>query len=202
MDAQLLGKSRVEVLTNGRQFYEAELADMRAACHSIHLKAYVLRPGDVTERFLDALTERARAGATVRVVIDAIGSVPMRHRRFRNLRAAVDPVSRYYPIRYTLKRSNNRTHREIIVVDGRIGFAGGAGFADLWAGDADPGDEGRGRPWRDTMLRIEGELVGGLQTTSWRTGWRSPVSCWQARKSFHSAAPTCRFQTPAVSPVS
>ena len=166
VDAQLLGKSRVEVLTNGRQFYEAELEAIRAARHSIHLEAYVFRPGHVTERLLDALAERARAGVTVRVVIDAIGSFPMRHRRLRNLRAAGGLVARYYPIRwYTLKRINNRTHREIIVVDGRIGFTGGAGFADLWAGDADPGGDGRGRPWRDTMLRIEGELVGGLQTT-------------------------------------
>ena len=166
VDAQLLGKSRVEVLTNGRQFYEAELEAIRAARHSIHLEAYVFRPGRVTEHLLDALAERARAGVAVRVVIDAIGSFPMRHRRLRSLRAAGGVVTRYYPIRwYTLKRINNRTHREIIVVDGRIGFTGGADFADLWAGDADPGEEGRGRPWRDTMLRIEGELVGGLQTT-------------------------------------
>ena len=166
VDAQLLGKSRVTVLTNGRQFYEAELEAIRASRHSIHLEAYVFRPGHVTERFLEALTERASAGVTVRVVIDAIGSFPMRHHRFRNLRAAGGQVSRYYPIRwYSLKRFNNRTHREIIVVDGRIGFTGGAGMADLWAGDTSPGGDGHGRPWRDTMVRVEGELAGGLQTT-------------------------------------
>lgn len=58
----MAGKSRVAVLTNGRQFYEAEREAIRAARHSIHVEAYVFRPGHVAERFLDALTERAKAG--------------------------------------------------------------------------------------------------------------------------------------------
>ena len=161
VDAQLLGRSSVKVLTDGRAFYEAELAAIRAARHSVHLEAFVFRPGEVSEWFLEALTERARAGVAVRVVIDAIGSVSMRKKRFDLLMAAGGQVFRYYPIRwYTLKRFNNRTHRELIVIDGTIGFVGGAGMADWWARD------GRHGPaWRDTMIRIEGDLVGGLQTT-------------------------------------
>ena len=166
VDAQRLGESRVEVLTNGRTFYAAELSAIRAARHSIHIEAYVMRPGDLANRFLDALTERAAAGVRVRIVIDAIGSFPMRHWRFTALRAAGGVVLRYNPVRwYTLRRFNNRTHRELIVVDGAIGFTGGAGLSEVWAGDGDPGSDGRGRPWRDTMIRIDGALVGGLQTT-------------------------------------
>ena len=166
VDAQLLGRSRVEVLTDGREFYASELAAIRGARISIHVESFVFRPGGVSERFLEALTERARAGVKVRLIVDAIGSAPMRHASFVRLRAAGGEVVRYYPIRwYTLKRFNNRTHREIIVVDGTIGFTGGAGMADWWAGESEPGQDGRGRPWRDTMIRIDGELVGGLQTT-------------------------------------
>ena len=166
VDAQLLGRSRVEVLTNGRVFYPAELASISAARHSIHVEAFVFRPGRICGRFLEALTERALAGVQVRLIVDAIGSLQTRHAAFQSLRAAGGQVFRYCPIRwYTLKRFNNRTHREIIIVDGMIGFTGGAGMADWWAGDNAPGSDGRGRPWRDTMIRIEGELVGGLQTT-------------------------------------
>jgi cardiolipin synthase len=166
VDAQLLGHSRVDVLTDGRTFYASELAAIRGARHSVHIESYVFRPGRVSERFLDALSERARAGVAVRLIVDAIGSFPMQHASFAALRAAGGEVFRYCPIRwYTLKRFNNRTHREIIVVDGTIGFAGGAGMADWWAGENEPGQDGGGRPWRDSMIRIEGELVGGLQTT-------------------------------------
>ena len=108
VDAQLLGRSRVEVLTDGRVFYESELQAIRAARHSIHIEAFVFRPGHVSERFLHALTERARVGVAVRLVIDAIGSAPMRDVHFRSLRAAGGQVFRYYPIRWsTLKRFNN-----------------------------------------------------------------------------------------------
>ena len=161
VDAQLLGRSTVAVLTDGAAFYEAELAAIAAARHSVHIESYAFRPGTVAGRLLAVLTERARAGVVVRVIVDAIGSAPMTHRHWSALRAAGGTVVRYYPIRwYTLKRLNNRTHRELIIIDGAVGFVGGAGVADWWA------RPGRwGAPWRDTMLRVEGELVGGLQTT-------------------------------------
>ena len=161
VDAQLLGRSRIEILTDGKAFYESELTAIRAARHSIHIEAFVFRPGQIARRFLDVLAERARAGVKVRVVIDAIGSAPMHDGMLDTLRKSGGQVSRYYPIRWhTLKRFNNRTHREIIVVDGAIGFTGGAGIGDWWVnGDGDA------HPWRDTMVRIEGELVGGLQTS-------------------------------------
>lgn len=150
----------VEVLTNGEAFYEAELAAIRAARKSVHIVAFIFHPGEIGDRFLAALTERARAGATVRVLVDAIGSFPTPDRYFATLRAAGGIVAWYQPVRwYTLKRFNNRTHREIIVVDAETGFVGGAGIASHWfAGNR------RQRPWRDTMLRVTGGIVSGLQT--------------------------------------
>ena len=150
----------VEVLTNGEVFYEAELAAIRAARKSVHIVAFIFHPGEIGDRFLAALTERAQAGATVRVLVDAIGSFPTPDRYFATLRAAGGIVAWYQPVRwYTLKRFNNRTHREIIVVDAETGFVGGAGIASHWfAGNR------RQRPWRDTMLRVTGGIVSGLQT--------------------------------------
>jgi cardiolipin synthase len=111
---------------------------------------------------LDALGERARAGVEVNMVVDAVGSFTTGKRFFKELRAAGGRVYFYHPIRWhTLPRINNRTHRELIVVDGKVGFIGGAGFGDHWVHDH--GRNGRKRRWRDTMFRVEGPAVRDLQ---------------------------------------
>lgn len=158
-DSKIHRHGRVEVLTNGEVFYEAELEAIRAARESINIEAYIFQKGELTKRFVDALTERARAGVEVRMVIDAIGSFATWESYFKELRAAGGRVSWYHPLRlFTLARFNNRTHREIIVIDGRVGFVGGAGFADHWYKAL------KGHPrWRDTMFRVEGEMVTSIQ---------------------------------------
>jgi cardiolipin synthase len=149
----------VEVLTNGEVFYEAELEAIRAARESVNIEAYIFQKGELTKRFVDALAERARAGVKVRLVLDAIGSFATWESYFKELCAAGGRVCWYHPLRWnTLARINNRTHREIIVVDGQIGFVGGAGFADHWY----KGDEKKPR-WRDTMFRVEGDPVASIQ---------------------------------------
>jgi cardiolipin synthase len=158
-DSKIHRRGRVEVLTNGEVFYEAELDAIRAAKESVNIEAYIFQKGELTKRFVDALTERARAGVKVRMVIDAIGSFATWESYFEELRAAGGRVSWYHPLRWqTLARFNNRTHREIIVVDGRMGFVGGAGFADHWYKN-----QKNGPRWRDTMFRVEGEPVTSIQ---------------------------------------
>jgi cardiolipin synthase A/B len=158
-DAKVNVYNRIEVLTNGEVYYEAELEAIRAAQSSVNLEAYIFQKGEVTRRFVEALTERARAGVEVRLTLDAIGSFASWNSYFKELRAAGGRVSWYHGFRWqTLARINNRTHREIIVVDGRVGFLGGAGFADHWL----KGDE-RNPRWRDTMFRLEGPAVASLQ---------------------------------------
>lgn len=160
-DAKLQHRSHVEVLTNSEVYYEAELEAIRAARHSVNLEAYIFQKGKVASRFVEALTERARAGVEVRLVLDAIGSFTSWESYFKELRAAGGRVCWYHPFRwYTLPRINNRTHREIIVVDGETGFVGGSGFADHWL----YGDEKNPR-WRDTMFRVRGDAVASLQST-------------------------------------
>ena len=160
-DAKANRHTRVEVLTNGDVYYEAELAAIRAAKTSINLEAYIFQKGEVTKKFVEALTERAKNGVEVRLALDAIGSFASWDSYFAELRAAGGRVAWYHPFRwYTLPRINNRTHREIIVIDGRIGFVGGSGFADHWLIG-----KKNNPPWRDTMFRVEGDAVSSIQAT-------------------------------------
>src|SRR5438270_4372037 len=161
VNARLFAAGELEVLNTGAAIYAAELEAVRAAKKSIHLEAYLFLRGRAGDEALRVLTERARAGVAVRIVVDRIGSLFTPYSYFRELRAAGGHVHWYQPIAwYTLKRFNNRTHRDILVVDGEVAFVGGVGVADFWLGPA-----GGGRPWRDTMVRVQGELVKGLQTS-------------------------------------
>jgi cardiolipin synthase len=162
--AQVQRRCRVEVLSNGENFYEAELTAIRAAEHSVNLEAYIFKKGEVTRQFLEALTERALAGVQVNMVLDAVGCLATWHGTFDTLRRAGGRVFFYHPIRWhTLPRINNRTHRELVIVDGKVAFVGGAGFADHWL--LPHGRRRRQRRWRDTMFRVEGEAVLDLQST-------------------------------------
>jgi cardiolipin synthase len=150
---------------------------IRAAQSSVNLEAYIMQPGAAADMLTEAMIERAQAGVDVRLVLDAIGSSRMGGRTARRLREAGCQMHFYQPVRwYRLHRLNNRTHRELLVVDGRIAFTGGAGVADWWYTPSSPsfrmrvvGLFGRSRPyrrspsWRDTMVRIEGPMVASLQ---------------------------------------
>src|SRR6185312_9229479 len=160
-DADVQRHNTIEVLSGGPAFYEAELAAIRNAQQSVHVEAFLFQPGAITDQFIHALAERARAGVHVRVVLDAIGCFQTPRAYLHELEAAGGKMFWYEPIRWrTLKRINNRTHRELIIVDGQIGFIGGAGISPHWLG----GVKGE-VPWHDMMCRVRGPLVGGLQTT-------------------------------------
>jgi len=151
--------NRVQILTNGPEFYPAMLEAIRGATRSVSMELYIFRPGTVANQFVAALSDRARHGVNVTIVVDAIGSFSLWSRPVRRLRKAGCRIESYQRVRwYSLARINNRTHRELLIVDGRIAFAGGAGIADWWAV---PGKHAR--PWRDTMARIEGPVVAALQ---------------------------------------
>jgi cardiolipin synthase len=159
-DADPHSDTAIEVLTNGDVFYEAELAAIQSAESHICLEAYIFQKGTIATRFIKAMTERAHAGVKVRIVLDAVGSFNTWRHTFRELIAAGGEVHWYMPFRwYNLMRFNNRTHRELLIVDGKVGFLGGAGIADHWY---------KSRPrharWRDTMFRVEGHAVASLQS--------------------------------------
>jgi cardiolipin synthase len=151
--------NRVEIFTNGAQFYPAMRDAISAAEASINLEAYILQPGEASDMLGNAMLERAAAGVEVRIVVDAIGSSWPFNAQVRRLVAGGCKVNYYQaPAWYRLHRLNNRTHRELLVVDGLVAFTGGAGIADWWLRPT------RGKPaWRDTMARIEGPIVAALQ---------------------------------------
>lgn len=151
--------NRVEILTNGAQFYPAMRDAILRASGSVNLEAYILQPGEAADMLVDAMVARARDGVDVRLVLDAIGSSGLRGPTAQRLSEAGCRVCFYQSLTwYRLHRLNNRTHRELLIVDGRVAFTGGAGVADWWYKP-----EGRRPAWRDTMARIEGPIVAALQ---------------------------------------
>lgn len=147
----------LELLHQGPSMYERQLSAIRSAQRSVHLEAYIFRPGRYATAYLAALKERAQSGVRVRVVVDAIGSLQTPRAFFRELVDVGGEVHQYHPLRLqTLRRWNSRTHRNLLVIDGTSAFIGGAGVADHWARSDPP-------PWRDCIVMVRGEIVDGLQ---------------------------------------
>lgn len=160
-DAKINRAGTLEVLTNGPCFYPAALNAIRSAQQSICLEAYIFQRSEIGRLYLEVMTERARAGVQVNVVLDGFGSMGASKAFFKPLLDAGGRVEWYNkPKWYSLTRLDNRTHRELLIVDGRVAFIGGAGIADQWF----KGSEKHPR-WRDTMVRVEGDAVPNLLAT-------------------------------------
>lgn len=161
VNSKLTRNNSIEVIPNGENFYKAEIEEMRRAQHSINIEAYIFHKGEITRQVVEVLTDRAKAGVHVNLVMDSVGSFSTHNTFFRALKAAGGQVHFYHRLRlHNWFIANNRTHREITIVDGAVAFVGGAGYADWWAISKD--DEPR---WRDTMVQVRGDAVRGLQGT-------------------------------------
>ena len=162
----VLAGNRVQALQNGDQIFPAMLEAIHSARQSITFETYIYWSGDIGKKFSDALCERARAGVKVHVMLDWVGCGKMEGKYLKELKATGVEVEQYHPLRwYNLGRLNNRTHRKLLVVDGRIGFTGGVGIADLWDGHAQSKDH-----WRDSHYQLEGPAVAQMQaafTDNW-----------------------------------
>lgn len=149
--------NRVVIMRNGTSL-EAMLEAISSAKATIDLSSYIYWPGDIADRFSDALVERAEAGVEVNVVFDGYGSAKLDSRRLDHLeRSGVNIAIYRPPSPYQVRKLNNRMHRRILVVDGTLGFVGGVGIADVWTGDAEDPEH-----WRETHLRVEGPAVTDL----------------------------------------
>lgn len=155
----LLRGHRTQTLLNGDQVFPSMLEAIRNSKKTITFETYIYWSGKVGQMFTDALSERARAGVKTHVLVDWVGSTKMDKDLLKGMEEAGVQVVRYNPLNwYSINRLNNRTHRKILVADGRIGFTGGLGVADHWLGNARNKNE-----WRDTHYRFEGPAVGELQ---------------------------------------
>lgn len=156
----------VQVLRNGDEIFPAMLDAIRSAERSIDFMTFVYWTGDIAREFAAALAERARAGARVRVLLDAVGARLMDRDLVEEMTDAGAHVDWFRePTTWKVWEANHRTHRKILVVDELVGFTGGVGIAEEWTGDARDENE-----WRDTHLRIEGPAVDGLRaafTSDW-----------------------------------
>lgn len=162
----IVGGNRIDMLVNGDEIFPAMLAAIRSAERTIVFETFIYWSGEIAREMTEALVERARAGVRVHVLLDWLGSKKMDEDLLRRMRDAGVQVERYHPVRwYNLDRLNNRTHRKLLVVDGRIGFTGGVGIADEWLGHAQ--DSGH---WRDNHYRVEGPVVAQMEaafTDNW-----------------------------------
>lgn len=138
-------------------YYEARLDAIREATRLIRFETFFMTPGKRADDFATALIERARAGVTVEMIVDAAGQ-SLDDAYWRRLKEAGVDVKFYHPfdVRSPL-RYNARSHRKILLVDGRVGFTGGAGVSDNW-----DGTEKDTEPWSDLELRFEGPAVGAM----------------------------------------
>ena len=132
-----------------------------SARRSVNLEPYIFKKSAIAERYLEAMTKKARDGVRVNVLLDAFGSAGATRGFFRPMIEAGGKVEWYNSLAWhRLTQLDNRTHRELLIVDGEIGFIGGAGVADQWYKGAN------GQPrWRDTMVQVEGDAVPNLQAT-------------------------------------
>ncbi|MFN2384496.1 MAG: phosphatidylserine/phosphatidylglycerophosphate/cardiolipin synthase family protein [Gemmatimonadota bacterium] len=148
------------LLNNGDAFFPVILEAIGAAEHSVNFMVYIWEPGRSSDQVIAALIERARAGVEVRVLLDAMGGLRAPDDDFERFRAAGGHVVRYRPARFgKLTRLYKRNHRRAIVIDGRVGFTGGAAVGDKWLGDARNPEE-----WRDSMVELRGAPAQALQS--------------------------------------
>jgi len=155
----LVGGNRAQELLNGDQIFPVMLAAIRNAKQSITFETYIYWSGNIGREFADALSERARAGVKVHVLLDWVGSAKIDESFLEKMRAGGVEIRKFHkPSWYNLGRLNNRTHRKLLVVDGKTGFTGGVGIAPKWTGNGQDAEH-----WRDSHFRIEGPVVAQMQ---------------------------------------
>ncbi len=155
----LTSGNRVRALCNGDEIFPSMLDAICGAERTICFETFIYWSGSIGREFAEALSERARAGVKVHVVLDWLGSDRIDESLVEMMTDAGAKVVRYHPLRwYNVGRLNNRTHRKLLIVDGLVGFTGGVGIADEWLGHAQDPDH-----WRDSHFRLEGPAVAQMQ---------------------------------------
>ncbi|MEO9341209.1 phospholipase D-like domain-containing protein [Mesorhizobium sp. SB112] len=155
----ILTGNSIQTLVNGDEIFPPMLDAIRKAKVSVNFATYIYWSGETAVAFANALAQKSREGVPVRVLVDFVGSIQFDEDIIAIMTEAGVAFERFRPLHwYTLDRINYRTHRKLLIVDGRVGFTGGVGIADEWLGDARNSDE-----WRDNHYRVEGPAVADMQ---------------------------------------
>ncbi|WP_438483435.1 phospholipase D-like domain-containing protein [Oleiharenicola lentus] len=159
--------NRIETLANGDGFFPPMLQAIREAKKTITLESYIWESGIISDQFIAALTERARAGVKVHVMVDGMGVLKFKDADQRRLLdAGVEYVAygreHWWEVKYNI---NHHTHRKLLIVDGKVGFTGGMCIGDAWLGNATSPEH-----WRETQLKLEGPVVRQMQAV-FATNW-------------------------------
>lgn len=155
----IVGGNSVKALQNGKEIFPAMLDAIRGAKVSIAFETYIYWSGDVGQELANALAERAKAGVEVHVLIDWVGGLKMDGALVEQIKQAGAKVHQFRPLRwYNITRLNKRTHRKLLVIDGKTAFTGGVGIADQWSGNAESPEH-----WRDMHFSVTGPVVAQFQ---------------------------------------
>ncbi len=156
----LLPYNTLEILQNGKEKYPRLMEDLKAAQHSIHMEYYEWASDDFMDQVKDVLIERVKAGVVVRLLYDPIGSYYMLNKKYvTEMNAGGVKMIPWSPL-YALHTASYRSHRKIVVIDGKIGYTGGLNMAETYLKGP---EKGHFTGWRDTHSRVTGEIVWALQ---------------------------------------
>jgi cardiolipin synthase A/B len=160
LNEPLFQGGKATLLQNGDAFYPAMLQAIREARDTINFETYIFEPDEIGQQFIDAFKERAMAGVEVRLLVDGFGGMKLKRRYRDDLKRAGVKVHRFRPLGLrNLVRIYRRAHRRAIVMDGKVGFTGGAAVSKKWKGNVTNNHE-----WRDSMTQVTGPLVAGIQS--------------------------------------
>ncbi len=167
LGAEMMRGNTIETMVNGDIFFPVMLKSIREAKKNITFETYIWAPGKVSEWFIEALTERARHGVKVHVLVDGMGTLKLSHDDMRRMKHdGVEFLTYGREHWYELKPNiNHRTHRKLLMIDGRVGFTGGMCIDDHWLGNGDSPKQ-----WRETVVRVEGPVVRQMQAV-FATNW-------------------------------
>lgn len=187
IDSAVYSKNNhLEMMINGEQLFETILNDIQQAKHHIHLQYYIFNNDNLGNRIMSALYEKAKQGIQVSVLYDALGSRTLRPSFFKKLIAYGGMAVPFFgsPIPFVNLRMNYRNHRKIIVIDGKIGYTGGFNIGDEYIGKSKFGE------WRDTHLRLKGDIVHALQTR-FLIDWNAAVNNTHKKRYVPEYFPKC-----------